>query len=280
MTRVSMVAPVHNEARVLPELARRGLAAVRSVDAAGEVVLVDDASTDDTCKLASTLPAGVLVVQLPINRGQLGATKAGLSRAAGGIVVVMDGDLQDPPETLPALVAALDADPRLDAVFAVKATRQDAAWFVAARAVYGLLSRLPGTRAIPSGAGSYCAMRAPLARRVAATSVQSANLAAVVVALGARTGVVPYDKGARVDGASRVGVVGLVREAFGSLLLTGTLAWLMRLLAWALLVGSWIAGMEGRPLVAAGLCIVTALLVASRLERRRRRLLAPTREPS
>ncbi len=273
-----MVAPVHNEARVLPELARRGLDAVRAVDPAGAVLLVDDASTDDT--RAIPLPTGVTLLRLSKNRGQLGATKAGLAKAQGEIVVVLDGDLQDPPETLPDLVRALDAMPGVDAVFAVKRSRQDAAWFVAARSVYGLLSRLPGTRAIPAGAGSYVAMRAPLARRIAATSVGSANLAAIIVALGARTTTVDYDKAARVDGASRVGVVGLVREALGSLLLTGTFSWLFRLTAWLLLVGSWIAQVRAELFPTVGVGILVSLLFASTLDRRRRRLLAPAKEPT
>jgi glycosyltransferase involved in cell wall biosynthesis len=271
-----MIAPVHNEARVLPELARRGLDAVRAVDPDGAVLLVDDASTDDT--RAVPLPKGVSLLSLPVNRGQLGATKVGLAKAPGEVIVVLDGDLQDPPETLPALVSALDATPGLDAVFAVKRSRQDAAWFVAARAVYGLLSRLPGTRAIPAGAGSYVAMRAPLARRVAATSIGSANLAAVVVALGARTATVEYDKAARVDGESRVGVAGLVREALGSLLLTGTFSWLFRLTAWLLLVGSWIAQISAELFPTVGVGILVSLLLASTLDRRRRRLLAPRKE--
>lgn len=273
-----MVAPVHNEARVLPELARRGLDAVRAVDPDGAVLLVDDASTDDTRALQ--LPSGVSLLSLTVNRGQLGATKAGLARAPGEIVVVLDGDLQDPPETLPALVSKLAEDPSLDAVFAVKRSRQDAAWFVAARSVYGLLSRLPGTRAIPAGAGSYVAMRAPLARRIAATGVGSANLAAIVVALGARTATVAYDKAARVDGDSRVGFFGLVREALGSLLLTGTFSWLFRVTAWLLLIGSWIAQVRADLFPALGVGILTSLLLASTLDRRRRRLLAPTKESS
>lgn len=276
MTRVTVTAPVHNEAAVLAELGARCLAAVRTVDRQGAVLLIDDASTDQT--RAVPLPKGVTLHTLPRNQGQLGATKVGLARAQGEIVVVLDGDLQDPPETVPELVRLLDGTPGVDAVFAVKRSRQDAAWFVAARAVYGLLSRLPGTRPIPRGAGSYVALRAPLARRIAATSVGSANLAALVVALGARTATVEYDKAARVDGESRVGVVGLVKEALGSLLLTGTLSWLCRLTAWLLLVGSWIAQVGASAFPTIGVAILVSLLVASTLDRRRRRLLAPSPE--
>lgn len=222
--RVSVVAPVHNEAAVLVELATRCLAAARRIDPEAEVVLADDASTDGTRALAAGLPDGVRVVHLPVNHGQLGATKAGLAAARGEIIVVLDGDLQDPPERIPHLVAALQAAPHVDAVLAVKASRRDPAWFRAGRLGYALLQRLPGGRRVPSGAGAYCALRRPLAQRVAASGVEQANLAPLLVALDARLATLPYHKTDRYDGRSRVGLSGLVREAVGSLALTGGLA--------------------------------------------------------
>ncbi|MCB9663510.1 MAG: glycosyltransferase [Alphaproteobacteria bacterium] len=270
--RVSVVAPVYNEAGVLHELARRCLAAARRVDPEAEVVLADDASTDATQELSRSLPAGVRVVRLPTNRGQLGATKAGLAAALGEIVVVLDGDLQDPPERIPHLVAALEAQPELDGLLAVKVSRRDPLWFRLGRAGYALLQRAPGARRVPSGAGAYCALRRATARRVAACGVEQANLAPLLVALDARLDVLPYVKTGRYDGHSRVGLAGLVREALGSLALTGALAaaagWLAALLA--------LLGLGRRR---AGPVVLAALLLgaARAATRRARRALDPSR---
>lgn len=217
-----VVAPVYNEAAILPELARRCLTAARAVDPAAIVLLVDDASTDATRSLASVLPDGVRLLHLPTNRGQLGATLAGLATVSGdGDVVVIDGDLQDPPEHLPALVAALRADPTLDVVFATKTSRQDPWWLHVGRAGYVALLTIGGAHHAPSGAGAYCALRTALARRAVGARVERANLAPLLMALGARAGSVPYAKQARYDGASRVGAMGLVAEAVASLRLSG-----------------------------------------------------------
>lgn len=224
--RLSVVAPVYNEAAVVRELGARIAAAARTVGHPFEVLLVDDCSTDETAALAAALP-DVTHVRLPSNRGQLGATLEGLRRARGEVVVVLDGDLQDPPEVIPSLVAALR--PGLDVVYAVKARRDDPTWFLAGR--LGYRAALRALRVdLPSGAGSYCAMTGGMARRVAGFPLRDANLAAILASLGARCATVPYDKEARRDGPSRVGPVGLAREALGSLWLVSPVGrvWLRR----------------------------------------------------
>ncbi len=80
---LSVVAPVYNEARVLAELAARCAAAALQADATAEVLLVDDASTDDTPAVAATLQAPVRVLRLAKNRRQFGATQSGLAAAQG-----------------------------------------------------------------------------------------------------------------------------------------------------------------------------------------------------
>lgn len=268
MTRLSVVAPVYNEAAILPELARRCVDAARQVDPEAEVILVDDASTDGTRALAPTLPATVL--HLPENRRQLRATQAGLAAAQGEMVVVIDGDLQDPPEVIPALVAALHDD--LDVVFAVKHSRQDPWWFHVGRAAYALLLALPGARAVPPGAGAYCVMRREVARRAAGVRLPDGNLAPLLIALGVRHGTVSYAKGPRYDGQSRVGLWGLVAEAIPSLVLTGAIP---ALLGWSA-VACALAALVLPPPLPATLLLLAASLSASALALgwRARRVLA------
>jgi len=221
VTELSVVIPVHDERAVLVELVERVASAARRTSLSFELVVVDDASRDGSAALLRELAddAHVRPVWLDRQHGQFGATKEGLRAARSPKVVVLDGDLQDPPERIPLLVASLGEAPHEDlVVFGVKSSVGGPAWFRIGRYGYHAIQRaLPSQ--IPAGAGSYCAMSLSMARRVADVPVRDANLAAVLVALGARPKTVPYEKATRYDERSRVGPVGLAREALGSLLL-------------------------------------------------------------
>ena len=236
--RLSVVVPLHNEAEILLELVARLEAAVSAIDGGVEIVLVDDASTDATATLLAGLE-GIQVVSLSENVGQFRATCAGLAVATAEAVAVLDGDLQDPPETLPALLDALGGG---ELAFAVKTRREDPLWFRVGRGVYRALATL-GQGVPPSGAGSYCVMERRLAQRVAESPWKAANLASVVVTIAEGTGPWPqveYAKSARYDGRSRVGFWGLVEEALGSLRVTRALQrilWGLGLCAVSLWVG-------------------------------------------
>lgn len=241
---LSIVVPVFNEAGVVVELVRRCVAAGRATSLVFEVIVVDDESRDATPQLLAQVSDAqqVRALRLERNTGQFGATCAGLRQARGEVVVVLDGDLQDPPEVIPSLVEALvEADGETDCVFAVKAKRQDPLWFRLGRYGYHAVQRVMLRDRVPSGAGSYCAMSARLAARVGRLPAQRSNLSAVVAALGARTRTVPYEKARRYDDQSRVGVIGLAREALASLLLTGAIQRLLLMVALA----AALAGLNG-----------------------------------
>lgn len=265
---VSVVVPLYNEVAAVAELVARCWDACVKLGQPFELILVDDGSTDGTPETLEQLRrsprfAGALrVVKMPRNAGQFAATRAGLGAAQGQWLAVLDGDLQDPPEVLCQLWAAACAQSQLDIVFAVKVARHDAWPFVLARQAYMVLQRLAADRALPPGVGSYCMMRADLAARVTRTELVHANLAAVLQALGPRAACVHYVKQRRLHGPSRVGPVGLVREAFGSLLISGALARLLGVttvangLLSAALVGQVpaMASLEMAPPVATAAC--------------------------
>ncbi len=226
---LSVVAPVYNEAAVVAELVARIRSACERTGLEWEIVIADDASTDATAEILARVADGEEVrhLRLPANAGQFGATREGLRVARGDRVIVLDGDLQDPPEQIALLVRAHDASsPRADVVFAVKARRSDPLWFRVGRAGYRALAWLGGG-APPSGSGSYCLMERELAARAAAVDLRHANLAPVLMALLAGRGrveTVPYAKEARRAGdTSRVGAWGLAQEALGSLRVSGAL---------------------------------------------------------
>src|SRR5690348_10268230 len=99
----SVVVPVFDEAEVLPELHRR-LRAVMDVLGTWEAVYVNDGSRDASLRLLESLhraEPNVAIVNLSRNFGKEIATTAGLEHAGGDAVIVIDADLQDPPEVIP-----------------------------------------------------------------------------------------------------------------------------------------------------------------------------------
>lgn len=218
--RLSLVIPLYNEAAVLNELEARCRAAVAQIDGEVEVLLVDDHGTDGSeCALAKMSPP-IRHIRLPENRGQWGATREGLRQARGELVAVMDGDLQDPPELLPQLVARISDVPGTDVVFAVKSRRDDPLWFRVGRHGYRLAQFVVNAgNVVPSGAGAFCVMHRPVAQQAASVELDSVNLAAVLTAMRVTATTVPFERAARADGDSRMGLAGLAREALGSLLL-------------------------------------------------------------
>jgi undecaprenyl-phosphate 4-deoxy-4-formamido-L-arabinose transferase len=124
---ISVVIPVFNEEKNLPELVRRCLEACRSMGLPFELILVDDGSRDGSAQLISEAAEHyedkVIGVFLNRNYGQHAAILAGFSRSSGDIVVTLDADLQNPPEAIPILVKK--AQEGYDVVGTVRVNRKD-----------------------------------------------------------------------------------------------------------------------------------------------------------
>lgn len=103
---LSIVIPLFNEVQSVPELQREIETALSG--RVFEIVFVDDASTDGTSG-AIRLSDGVRVIRFTRNEGQSAAMLAGMRAARGAVIVLLDGDLQNNPADIPALLAALDA---------------------------------------------------------------------------------------------------------------------------------------------------------------------------
>lgn len=117
---VSVVIPVYRNEQFLEELARRLIETLEGTGRAFELIFVDDGSPDASWEVITRLAARhpeVVGLRLSRNFGQHPAIAAGFERAAGDATVLMDADLQDEPEHLPELLAALDAG--VDIVYTV-----------------------------------------------------------------------------------------------------------------------------------------------------------------
>src|SRR3954468_15695926 len=140
---LSVVAPMYNEEATAAVFCERVFAALEGIPL--ELVLVDDGSSDGTAKIIDDLAASdsrVRVVRLSRNFGHQTAITAGLDHATGDAVVMIDADLQDPPEVITTL---LDHWHRgADVVYAVRERRvgETAFKLATARVFYGLMSRM------------------------------------------------------------------------------------------------------------------------------------------
>lgn len=156
---VSVVIPIYNEEENLPVLYQRLTAALKSTGRAYEIVFVDDGSRDASLdclhRLAKEDPL-ITIIELSRNFGHQVAISAGLDYARGKGVIVMDADLQDPPEFLPALITKWGEGH--DVVYAVRQERKEG-WMkrMGYAAFYRLLHRTANIE-IPLDAGDFCIM--------------------------------------------------------------------------------------------------------------------------
>jgi glycosyltransferase involved in cell wall biosynthesis len=108
---ISIVTPMHNEEGCVAEFVRRTDAAMRAIGRTYEIVVVSDGSTDGTERLLRELHAAhpnLRGIFLSRNTGQCNAMYAGIQESRGDVVIVMDGDLQHPPEEIHLLLAEMD----------------------------------------------------------------------------------------------------------------------------------------------------------------------------
>ncbi|HUM09872.1 MAG TPA: glycosyltransferase family 2 protein, partial [Myxococcaceae bacterium] len=139
---LSLVLPVFNEEEVLPALLERLRALLDRLKMPTEVIFVDDGSSDGTSALlkeAAKADARVRLLTLSRNFGHQPAISAGLDHALGDAVVVMDADLQDPPEVVAAMVTRWRDG--YDVVYGVRRKRHGETWFkrLTAAAFYRIL---------------------------------------------------------------------------------------------------------------------------------------------
>jgi glycosyltransferase involved in cell wall biosynthesis len=156
---LSIVIPVYGEEDNLPVLYTRLTKVMAEAEPNYEVVFVDDGSRDRSADLLHNLAAHdrhLIVVELSRNFGHQVAISAGLDYARGDAVIVMDADLQDPPEVLPQFIAKWREGH--DVVYAIRERRKES-WFK--RSMYTLFYRLLKRIAsidIPLDSGDFCLM--------------------------------------------------------------------------------------------------------------------------
>ncbi len=202
---LSIVAPFYNEEAGIAEFRRRVSALADSWSGAVQVVCVDDGSRDRTLSQLRSWADDdprLTVVELSRNFGHQRALLAGLDRADGDFVAVIDGDLQDPPEVILDMVAMIQRE-RADVAYGVRRNRKEgvakrgAYWFA-----YRALERLLDID-LPLDAGDFCVMRRRVNQVVISMREQSLFLRGLRAWVGFRQLPFPYDRDARHAGESK-----------------------------------------------------------------------------
>jgi polyisoprenyl-phosphate glycosyltransferase len=218
---LSVVIPIYNEQATLSELYRR-LTRVLSenlAELAYEIVFVNDGSTDGSIQILSELHAddpAVKVVNLSRNFGHQAALTAGLDYTKGDVVICMDGDVQDPPEIIPTLVARWrDGN---DVVYAVRKSRQEAFIKRGCYAAFYRLLRSLSMVSIPLDAGDFALMDRRVVDCLKALPERSRFIRGLRTWVGFRQAGVEYEREKRFAGVPKYTWSKLVHLAVNGLL--------------------------------------------------------------
>ncbi|MGZ4335168.1 MAG: glycosyltransferase family 2 protein [Gaiellaceae bacterium] len=201
---LSVVVPVYNEQETVDELCRR-LTAVLETLGAYELVLVDDGSTDGTWPALRALAAQdqrLRLFRLSRNFGHQIALTAGLDAARGDAVVLIDGDLQDPPEVIPELVECWEKG--YDVVYAVRERRdgESRLRLFAIGAFYRVFRRMAATD-IPADTGDFRLLSRRAVDALARMPERARYLRGMTSWIGYKQTGVAYHRDARYAGTSK-----------------------------------------------------------------------------
>jgi len=219
---ISVVVPAFNEESVIEEFYSRLTKVATTLPNDFEIVFVNDGSTDKTLELFHQFAeddSNVSVVNLSRNFGKEIALTAGLDHARGDAVIVIDADLQDPPELIPLLIETWEND-GYDVVYARRSSREGETWLKKATAAlfYRFMSMV-GRVKIPRDTGDFRLLSRRAVDAVCQLREQHRFMKGLFAWVGYSQAEVLYSRDARFAGESKwnyLALVGLSIEAFTS----------------------------------------------------------------
>ena len=214
MRTLDAVVPIFDEAEILPELHRRLTLVLDSLAFEWRILYVDDGSSDASPGLLAEYASQdrrVCVLHLARNFGQQPAIAAGLAEATADAVVLLDGDLQDPPEVIPELVRAWEEGNEV--VYAVKRKRKES---LLKRSLFSLyyyvLGRLSSVD-IPANAGNFSLMDRSVVKAINSMPEHNRYVSGLRAYVGGRQAGVEFERAARFAGEPRQSPLKLARMA-------------------------------------------------------------------
>jgi dolichol-phosphate mannosyltransferase len=214
---LSIVVPCFNEEACLGELHGRLSAAARSVAGESyEIVFVNDGSRDRSWEMMQALSHGdphLVAINLSRNHGHQLALTAGLDLCSGERILIIDADLQDPPELLPEMIATLERQ-NADVVYAVRRQRAGETAFklATAKIFYRVLSRLAEID-IPRDTGDFRLMSRRALDAFLALPEQARFIRGMVAWVGFRQVPIVYDRAERHAGETKYPLSKMMRFA-------------------------------------------------------------------
>lgn len=202
---LSVVIPVFNENEVLPQLRARLNPVLDKCTTDYEIIFVNDGSTDNTLPLLKTWAAQdnrIKIISLSRNFGKEAAVTAGLSASTGQAVIILDADLQDPPEIIPQLWEKFKEG--FDNIYGVRQDRSSDSFFkrVTAGTFYKLYNKLADTP-IPYNAGDYRLLSRRAADAVLALPERERFMKGLFSWVGYKSVAVPFTREKRAAGKTK-----------------------------------------------------------------------------
>lgn len=202
---LSVVVPAYNEEAVLMEFERRTREALKSLKQAYEMVFVNDGSNDGTLALIMRLRQAnpnITLVNLSRNFGKEIALSAGLDQASGDVIVVIDADLQDPPELIGEMIAEWRNG--YDVVYAQRLSRDGETWLkqTTAAIFYSLMQKL-GPVSIPANTGDFRLMSRRVVDALSEFREQHRFMKGLFAWVGFPQKAIQYHRDARIGGESK-----------------------------------------------------------------------------
>lgn len=212
---ITVAVPLHNEETGLPELIRRvGLVLDQIPGGPHEMLFVDDGSSDRTMQLLEEFAGRdprISVISLSRNFGHQAALSAALDHVSGDVTVVLDGDLQDPPEIIPVLVEKFLEG--YDVVYAQRLRRKEALWLrICFYLFYRLMSSLSDMN-LPLDAGDFGLMSRRVVDQLRIMPEHDRYLRGMRSWVGFRQIGIPVERAERFAGQSKYGLLRYLKLA-------------------------------------------------------------------
>ena len=216
---ISLVVPIYNEEEIISLLHRAVADAMEEAGEDWEVVYVNDGSRDSSLELLQDLQtedSHVVLVELSRNWGHMGALWAGMQTARGDAVVLMDGDLQDPPEVIPEMVAQWHGGAQV--VTTVRRSREEhrkvlSVLFPLFYRLLGALSDFP----IPLNSGIFGLLDRKAVDSINSLSEANRYLPGLRAWVGYRTAIVYYDRHDRIGGEGKLTFLSRIKYAMDAI---------------------------------------------------------------